>query len=137
MLPWWDDLRQLGAQFAALLGAERVALYDFERSPAEASRWPEGAAEPLLWQPEPGRPVVVATGFGLPGTRSRPLAGREWQPFVRRCASSASPLRILIPWSSAHWPRDLGAHAHLIHWSPQTSAALLLRRLDGLRQPPR
>ncbi len=137
MLPWWDDLRQLADQLGALLGDERVAVFDFDSVPAAASRWPAGSSEPTPWQPEGGRPILVATGFGLVRRQAAHRAGSDWQDFVQRCAAHACPLRILVPWSPAYWPTDLGLHADLVHWHPQTSAAMLSRRLGSEYAGPR
>jgi hypothetical protein len=136
MLPWWEDLRQLSGQLAALLGDERVAVFDFDRpaAPATASQWPAGKARPTRWRPEAGRPIVVASGFGIVGRHAGQRAGSGWQQFVARCAEHGCPLRILVPWSPAYWPTDLGPPAELVHWHPQTSAAMLSRRLDNDRR---
>ncbi len=131
MLPWWDDLRQLGEPLAALLGDERVSTFDFDSAPAAASQWPAGSSAPTPWQPEAGRPILVATGFGLVRRQAVHRAGSDWQDFVQRCAAHGCPLRILVPWSPPFWPTDLGLHADLVHWHPQTSAAMLSRRLGG------
>jgi hypothetical protein len=46
---------------------------------------------------------------------------------------SGCPLLILVPWSPAYWPTDLGPHAELLHWHPRTSAAMLRRQLACTR----
>ncbi|MBK7953596.1 MAG: hypothetical protein IPK02_06280 [Candidatus Accumulibacter sp.] len=129
MLPWWADLRQLGDQLAALLGDERVSVFDFESAPAAASQWQAGREEAMLWQPEAGRPILVATDFGIRGRSHGQRSSVDWQDFVRLCAAQGCPLLILVPWSKAYWPADLGPHPELLHWHPRTSAAMLRRQL--------
>lgn len=137
MLPLWEDLRHLSQQFVDVLGRERVSVFEFDTLPGDAHCWPPERDDPVPWQPEPGRPVVVATGFGAPGRRVPRFAGDGWHDFVGRCARQGSPLNILIPWSPACWPSDLGPHARLVHWHERTSAAMLSRRTDRAGAWPR
>ena len=133
MLPWWEDLRELAAQLAALLGDEHVAVFDFASSPAAASQWQAGHEQPTPWRPEAGRPILVATDFGIRGRSTRPTVGSDWRDFVKVCAAKGCPLLILLPWSPAYWPTDLGPHPELTHWHPRTSAAMLRRQLARSR----
>lgn len=131
MVPWWEDLRQLACQVSEVLGAERTAIFDFASSPASASRWRADREALEAWQPEPGRPILVATDFGIRGEPVRDLDGAGWHAFVDRCAARDCALLVLVPWSRIYWPKDLGLHPQLVHWHPATSAAML-RRQRGL-----
>lgn len=137
MLPWWDDLRELAAQLAAALGEERVAAFDFESAPAAASQWRAGREQATPWQPEAGRPILVATDFGIRGRSHGQGASVHWQDFVRLCAAKGCPLLILVPWSPTYWPDWLGTYPELLHWHPRTSAAMLRRQLARSRPPRR
>ncbi|MBL8394087.1 MAG: hypothetical protein JNK99_04935 [Candidatus Accumulibacter sp.] len=131
MVPWWEDLRELARQVSGVLGAERTSIFDFAASPAGARRWRADREAIETWQPEPGRPILVATDFGIRGEPPCDLRGSGWPAFVDRCAARDCPLLILIPWSRFFWPKNLGLHPQLVHWHPATSAALL-RRQRGL-----
>jgi hypothetical protein len=140
MLPWWEDLRELARQLVGVLGEDRVSLFDFESAPGKAGRWLPGEdAEQdwQLWQPEPGRPILAATDFGIQGLapRSRPDAG--WQKLIKDCRAQGCPLIVLVPWSPEYWPTTLGSDAELVHWHPRTSAAMLSRQLGGGQRPTR
>jgi hypothetical protein len=111
MLPWWEDLRELARQLVGVLGEDRVSLFDFESAPAEsrplAAR--RGRRTGLAaWQPEPGRPILAATDFGIQGLapRSRPDAG--WQKLIKDCRAQGCPLLVLVPWSPEYWPTTWG-----------------------------
>ena len=131
MVPWWEDLRELARQVSGVLGAERTAIFDFAASPATARRWRADRAALEAWQVEPGRPILVATDFGIRGEPVHDLGGTGWPAFVDRCAARDCPLLILVPWSRVYWPKNLGLHPQLVHWHPATSAAML-RRQRGL-----
>lgn len=140
MLPWWEDLRELAKQVAAVLGDERVSLFDFNASPEQAGCWLPGKdAEQHRrpWEPEPGRPILAATDFGTQGypPRSRPDA--SWKKLIQDCHAHGCPLIVLVPWSREYWPTTLGPHLELVHWHPQTSAAMLRRQVGGGHRPAR
>ncbi len=128
MLPWWEDLRQLARQVSAVLGEERVRLFDFTEAPGDARRWRPDTEKLEGWQPEPGRPVLVATDFGIRGDAMPSVSGTAWEAFVTRCAAAQCTLLILVPWSRSFWPKDLGPYPQLIHWHPSTSATMLRRQ---------
>ncbi|MEF8731813.1 MAG: hypothetical protein V5B40_07850 [Candidatus Accumulibacter meliphilus] len=140
MLPWWEDLRELARQLVGVLGEDRVAVFDFDSTPEKAGRWLPGKdAEQdwQPWQPEPGRPILAATDFGIQGLppRSRPDAG--WPKLIKDCRAPGCPLIVLVPWSPEYWPTTLGPDAELVHWHPRTSAAMLSRQLGGRQRPTR
>ncbi|HRD90185.1 MAG TPA: hypothetical protein PK752_18295 [Accumulibacter sp.] len=137
MLPWWEDLRELAKQLAAVLGEGRVSVFDFDSSPGQAGRWLPGKDQQQRWRPEPGRPILAATDFGIQGLppRSRPDAG--WKELIEDCRAQGCPLIVLVPWSPEYWPTTLGPDAELVHWNPRTSAAMLSRQIGGGRRPAR
>ena len=129
MLPWWEDLRELATQVAAVLGEERVAVLDFDAVPALARQWQRGDENESPWLPEAGRPILVATDLRIAGRQTDRRAGPEWRKFAADCAAHGCPLLILIPWSPSYWPTDLGPYPQLLHWHPRTSAAMLYRQV--------
>ena len=133
MLPWWEDLHDLSRQVTAVLGEDRVSVFDFDSSPGLARQWQAGKKEAQAWQPEAGRPVVVATDFGLQGNAARRRSSADWRAFIERCAAPGCALIVLIPWSPPFWPTDLGPLVELVHWHPATSATMIGRQL-GLAQ---
>jgi hypothetical protein len=129
MLPWWEDLRELAQQVSAILGNERVSVFDFNATPATAVQWQAGQENETPWQPQSGRPILVATDLRISGRYTDHRAGSQWQDFGKTCAAQHCPLLILVPWSPAYWPTDLGANAELLHWHSRTSAAMLRQQL--------
>jgi len=128
MLPWWDDLRGLAQQLVHVIGTEAVTVFDFDKNPTTATRWlANGDEQP--WRPEPGRPILLATDFGIQGARASRPAPAYWTDFIAQCASRGRPLVILVPWPRVHWPEGLGAYPGLMHWHPRTSAAMVRRKL--------
>jgi hypothetical protein len=57
-------------------------------------------------KPKPGRPILVATDFGIRGEPVHDLGGTGWPAFVDRCAARDCPLLILVPWSRVYWPKE-------------------------------
>lgn len=128
MVPWWEDLRDLTRQVKAVLGEERVDVFDFRGEPDTAGHWRRDQRMRENWQPEPGRPILVATDFGIRGESVARVAGSRWRTFVDRCARHGCRLRILVPWPRDCWPHDLGLHPQLVHWDPSISAGMLHRQ---------
>ncbi len=128
MQPWWDDLRGLARQIAQVVGGDTVSVFDFDQNPGAATQWLANGEE-RAWHPEPGRPILVATDFGIRGTPSTRPIPAWWSDFVEHCAKRGSPLLILIPWSHTYWPEGLGPYPDLMHWHPHTSAAMVRRKL--------
>lgn len=131
MLPWWEDLRQLATQLTAVLGEDRLATFDFASSPGQVSRWLAGKDEEQPWRPEPGRPLLLATDFGIQGRPAGKRVDASWPSFIDRCAAAGCPLIVLIPWSPEYWPTGLGPYPALVHWHPNTSAAMLRRQIGA------
>lgn len=131
MVPWWEDLRALAGQTAAILGDERATIFEFAGEPLAAQRWAIEQQDFVSWRAEAGRPVLVATDFGIRGTASERRCAGVWRSFVERCAAAGATLIFFVPWSRGYWPTDLGRYPRIVHWHPSTSAAML-RRQRGL-----
>lgn len=131
MRPWWEDLPGLEAQLHTLLGVVGVTTYTFTGDPEQARHW-NRQLKASPWVAD-GRPVLVATDFGIRGRSGRARAAGRWRWFVRECRRTASPLVFLVPWPERRWPRDLGAYPLFVHWSAATTAAMVNRVLDQRR----
>ncbi len=136
LIPWWDDMRNLMRQFQSLLGEAACPVYEFTRKPQEAVRWTETAGE-QVWQTIPGKPVVVATDFGLthiPLGEPRPGLS-VWLEFAHLCRRRQIPLIALTPIERVRCPKELGRMMSIIHWNPATRAADVKRLVSrGQRQ---
>jgi hypothetical protein len=131
LAPWWDDMRNLMRQFQSLLGEAVCPVYEFTRNPQEAVRWTETAGE-QVWQAIPGKPVVVATDFGLtriPLCEPRPGLS-VWLEFAQHCRRQQVPLIALTPIERVRCPKELGRLMSLIHWNPATRAADVKRLIN-------
>lgn len=134
MLPWWEDLRALARQATAVFGREGVDIFEFAVQPAGARRWDAERQVFVPWRVEPGRPLLVATGFGIRvihGQRAPFRQAAEWRAFVADCRAADAALSFFFPWPRNYQPTDLGLHPQIVHWHPATSAAML-RRQRGL-----
>lgn len=130
MVPWWEDLIALTQQVKEVIGASRLQAYSFDTLPAQPMRWtPRGKRE--LWQAD-GRPVLIATDFGIQGVSSAKYLAQEWHGFIDQCEQAGSPLVILTPWPGQFCPKDLSAYPKLLHWSPHTTVAMIKKYLGEL-----
>jgi hypothetical protein len=119
MLPWWEDLRELAAQVAAVLGEERAAVYEFAGTPAEAQRW----------DVERERRRRLASGSRTSDPRrdrfrnsrhavAAPRAAPSGAPSSHAACRWAAPLLFLVPWSRGYWPSHLGLHPQICPLAP-------------------
>lgn len=128
MTPFLPDLDDLADALERLLGRERCEVFEFSADPARATAWSAGGkARP--WRPRPGRPVVLATDFGLgpaalAAARVPPAA---WTAFEQRVREAGNPLIAFVPLPPERWPLRLARRLTLIHWDPRTSAAAVKR----------
>jgi hypothetical protein len=132
MTPFYDDLKVLASQVREVVGNDRYRGFGFRGDPGEAAGRRRGRhREP--WRPIAGRPVLVATDFGIgapPGSRER-AETRVWRDFADHCRKARVPLVGLVPLHPSHWPHGLGRWFKLIHWDPRTRASTV-RHLVGL-----
>ena len=49
----------------------------------------------------------------------------EWAGLIHAAREAGCPLVILSPWPEHCWPAHIGDYPELMHWSPQTSAAMI------------
>lgn len=133
MTPFWEDLNGLIEQVTRVMGAELTQVFSFDGEPraGEVIRWlPDGSER--AWQAD-GRPVLVATDFGIQGRAGQAKTGASWTTLVRACQQAGSPLLVLIPWPRERWPKQLGAQVTLVHWSRHTSAGQVAQRQSAGR----
>ena len=130
MTPWWEDLTALTLQVKDVIGLSRLVAYSFDTLPTNPMRWtPQGKREP--WQAD-GRPVLIATDFGIQGVSSSKYLPQKWHDFIDRCEQADSPLVILTPWPGQYCPKDLSTYPKLLHWSPHTTVAMIKTYLGNL-----
>lgn len=131
MTVFHEDLVDLRNSFQDLVGSHRCALYEFAGDPPGALAWTApGTQKP--WRPEPGRPIVLATDFGIgapPASRDY-ASPRTWRQFARVAREAHSAVVAFVPLEPKRWPIGLGRRFTLIHWDSRTRAANV-RRLVG------
>ncbi len=128
MVPWWDDLIALTKQVAEVTGVSRLQAYSFDTLPDKSMRWTtDGNRKP--WQAD-GRPVLVATDFGIQEKSIVRDIPAEWHAFSEQCEQTASPLIILTPWPLQYCPKNLGTFPVLMHWSPHTTVAMIKKSIE-------
>lgn len=124
MTPFLLDLDDLAHAFVRIVGRHACELYEFSADPNRAVRWSADFRE-IAWRPLAGRPVVVATDFGI-GARigARDHANpRVWLDFERRARAAGVPVIALVPYGRDRWRRTLSRRIHFIHWDPRTRAS--------------
>jgi hypothetical protein len=124
MTPFLEDLDDLSQAMVRLVGQAGCELYKFKGDPHDAKRWSADFRE-IPWRPVAGRPVVVATDFGI-GDRigSTDRAGpRCWLAFEQRVRAAGLPLIAFVPYGREHWRKSLSRRIHLIHWDPRTRSS--------------
>lgn len=127
MVPFWEDLNALIHQVSQVVGPANTQIFSFDTQPTGALCWtPQGERQP--WRAD-GRPVLVATDFGIQGRAGRAEPDPAWPALIERCAQDGSPLVILIPWPEPRWPTDIGGYPELVHWSPHTSAGMVRKKI--------
>jgi len=131
MTPFRDDLTDLGDALERVVGRARCQVFEFAGDPAKASRWDEAGKE-RDWKAERGRPVVLATDFGIaapPAARDR-ITHSGWLEFAAKVRKAGCPLMAFVPLPPSRWPVRLARQITLIHWDPRTTAGAV-RRLVG------
>ena len=131
MTPFREDLADLTPALERIVGRERCQVFEFAGDPGGASAWDPAGVE-RAWKPERGRPVVLATDFGIgapPAARDRAPTS-AWLNFARQVRKAGCPLVAFVPLPPARWPVTLARRVTLIHWDPRTTAGAV-RRLIG------
>jgi hypothetical protein len=123
MTPFFDDLAGLTRSFMRLAGAPRCEVFEFLDDPAAASPY-VATGGPKGWRPQPGRPVVVVTDFGLGDSlASAPRIARAvWRRFAAHVSRRRCPLIAVVPHAPAEWPAWVERHFTALHWDPHTRA---------------
>nr|VFJ73517.1 MAG: hypothetical protein BECKFW1821C_GA0114237_105217 [Candidatus Kentron sp. FW] len=126
MTPWFDDMADLVTALGGLLAPDQCPIYEFEGSPLGAVQCSDDGTE-RPWQPQPRRPILIATDFGRGVPRnSRPRTGNGvWQSFARKTEEAHCPVVIINPFGPFYWPRDLSRRFTIIHWSPSIRASAI------------
>ncbi len=123
MDPFRRDQDELVNQLRKLLGAQRTDERWFEGSPlGGCSRGARGewGDYPL---PEPGRPVLVLSSFGLGYGSGYFETRREWGDLVALLRRRDCAVIALVPVPPARWPRWLVRLMPLICWDRSTTAS--------------
>ncbi|HPE72372.1 MAG TPA: hypothetical protein PK018_09410 [Candidatus Competibacter sp.] len=123
MTPFFADQIDLAHAFIRVAGSPRCAVFEFLEDPAAAGAC-SAADPPVAWRPQPGRPVVVVTDFGLgdsSGSAPR-LPQQTWRRFAVRLKRHRCPLLAVVPRAPAEWPRWVERHFIALHWDPRTRA---------------
>lgn len=123
MSPFYADQGDLERSFAAVVGEPRCEVFEFVDDPATACAY-SAADQPRAWRPQPGRPVVVVTDFGLgesSGSAPR-LLPQVWRRFATALKRRGCPLIAIVPFPPAAWPVWVERHFIAIHWDPRTRA---------------
>ncbi len=124
MTPFLEDLDDLAKMLTKIVGKHACELYQFAGNPNRAARWTEDLRE-LRWRPTSGRPVVLATDFGI-GARAAAhdrATLAVWHRFVERAGASGVPVIAFVPYGRSQWPISLTRHIRFIHWDARTRAS--------------
>ncbi|MGH8548684.1 MAG: hypothetical protein ACRERU_08835 [Methylococcales bacterium] len=135
MVPYFEDLASLPDEIAQVTPRDKIETFRFEGDPSAVRQWTKDF-ERHAWNPDK-RPVLVATDFGIQGRGGHAETPAEWPPFIERCRKNGSPLLVLIPWPKDRWPVGLGSYPELIHWSPDTAAAMIRHKIGPGHKIPR
>jgi len=123
MTPFYADQGDLVRSFASVVGKPRCEVFEFVDDPAAACAY-SVADQPTAWRPQPGRPVVVVTDFGMgesSGSAPR-LPPQGWRSFAIALKRRGCPLIAIVPFPPAGWPVWVERHFIAIHWDPRTRA---------------
>jgi len=132
MTPFLEDLDDLARELVSVVGKNATELYEFQGDPNTAVRWTEGFND-VPWRTVPGRPVVLATDFGIGAQaaahdRATP---RAWSRFERQTREAGVPVIAFVPYGRARWPQALSRRIRLVHWDHRTRASHI-KKLFGV-----
>jgi hypothetical protein len=123
LTPFFADQMDLAHAFRRVAGTPRCEVFEFLEDPATACAY--SAADPsAAWRPQPGRPVVVVTDFGLgdsSGSAPR-IPQRTWRRFAVLLKRYRCPLLAVVPRAPVEWPPWVERHFIALHWDPRTRA---------------
>ncbi len=125
MQPFRRDQLELVEAVRSIAGKHSTEVLYFRDCPTRD----EGAGPGGVWTwrryrlPEPRRPVLVLTDFGIGGPQLRAAGGTvdEWVRVALLLARRESRLSAFVPYASDRWPPALRAVAHLVTWDRGTS----------------
>lgn len=123
MTPFFPDQMDLAQSFMQVAGAPRCEVFEFIEDPAAAFAY-SVADRAIAWRPQPGRPVVVITDFGL-GDSSGSTPGiptQRWRRFASAMKRQRCPLLAVVPHEPSEWPVWVEQHFLALHWDPRTRA---------------
>lgn len=123
LTPFFADQIDLARAFERVAGSPRCEVFEFLEDPA-AARACSVADPPPAWRPQPGRPVVVVTDFGLgdaAGAVPR-VSWRTWRRFAALLKRRRCPLLAVVPRAPTEWPPWVERHFIALHWDPRTRA---------------
>jgi hypothetical protein len=133
MQPFRRDQEALAEATRSVVGKQAVEVLYFRDCPTR----PEDAGPGSVWTwtryraPDPRRPVLVLSDFGIGGPPLRPGSSSvaEWVALARRLARRESRLSGLVPYPPARLPPGLRAVARLVEWDRSTSRAAVRQAL--------
>lgn len=122
MDPFRRDQAELVSQLRTLLGTERTDEQWFEGSPLDGCR----AGANGVWKdyqlPDPGRPVLVLSSFGLGLGPSYFGIRRDWGALSGTLRQRDCAVIALVPAPSTRWPQWLLRLMPVICWDRSTTA---------------
>lgn len=124
MTPFFADQNDLTRSFMQVASTSRCEIFEFLEDPAAAYADSVADSPPTAWRPQPGRPVVVVTDFGLgdsSGFVSR-ISQRTWRVFAAILKRHRCPLLAVVPRAPAEWPPWVERHFIALYWDPRTRA---------------
>lgn len=130
MAPFDADVQALLAGLRRLLPPSGLHVLAFVGEPLRGCQQP-GAEGSTPWlAPPPGTPVLVLSVLGL-GQRHGPATPASlWLRFCQAAAQGGHPLRALVPYAPARWPRPLATQLNALHWDRELSTGAVRRTLQ-------
>jgi hypothetical protein len=129
MTAFLEDLDDLAKALTTIVGTHACDLFQFAGDPNHASRWSEGFRE-VRWQPVSGRPIVLATDFGIgaPAAAQDRAGLGDWRRFVQQTNEAGVPVVAFVPYGRDRWPKSLTRRIGFIQWDPRTRASHIKKR---------